>query len=338
VSPVKSQLHPVQKMIHLGFYTDSVSSSISLTAKKIDKFRVCREDILGKGCAMLHDMQHFIGKCSSLRLVFPAASLFTHLCCSLLSSLSDSFSCVLSAAVIDEVRFWRFVDSFTHPIPWRREQHVVVHLSSDASGFRWGSTVVFGSEPSTFGDYWSPTLLASGDMCLKETTALYFTFQSVSHLLWDCRVDVIVDNEGLSLAWDGLRGKSVALVSVLKSVFLLALEYNVPLSLSWDKSKENPTDAPSRKVSASDSMLSSSLHALVQSSFGPFSFDLMALSSNVFCLPHSPPLPFFSEGHCFGSSGVNLLRVSLPVGCMFFPLLSSFLRSFAFFFNGTRFM
>jgi hypothetical protein len=319
-------------MVHLGFSINSVSSSFSLTAKKIDKFRICREAILDKGCATLHDMQRFIGKCSSLRLVFPAASLFTRLCCSLLSSLSDSIPSLLSKAVMDEVRFWRFVDSFTHPIPWRREQHVVVRLSSDASGFRWGSTVVFGSEPLVFGDYWSPVLLASGDMCLKEATALYFTLQSVTHLLWDRRVDVVVDNEGLALAWDGLRAKSVALVSVLKSVFLLGLEYNVSLSLSWVRSKENPADAPSRKVSASDSMLSSALRAVVQDSFGPFSFDLMALSSNVFHPSLSSPLPFFSEGPCWGSSGVNVFSQGKPAGRLYvfppFVLIPSLFRLF----------
>ena len=233
---------------------------------------------------------------------------------------------------MDEIRFWRFVDSFTHPIPWRREQHVVVRLSSDASGFRWGSMLVFGGEPSVFGDYWSPVLLASGDMCLKEATALYFTLQSVSHLLWDRRVDVVVDNEGLALAWDGLRAKSVALVSVLKSVFLLGLEYNVSLSLSWVRSKENPADAPSRKVSASDSMLSPPLRAVVQDSFGPFSFDLMALSSNVFHPPHSSPLPFFSEGPCRGCSGVNVFAQGKPAGRLYvfppFVLIPSLFRLF----------
>jgi hypothetical protein len=332
VSPVKSQLRPVQKMVHLGFRVDSVSSSFSLTAKKIDKFRVCRENILDRGCATLNDMQRFIGKCSSLRLVFPAASLFTRLCSSLLSSLSDSFVSFLSQAVLDEIRFWRFIDSFTHPIPWRREQHVVVRLSSDASGFRWGSTVVFGSDPLVFGDYWSPVLLACGDMCLKEATALYFTLQSVSHLLWDRRVDVIVDNEGLALAWAGLRAKSVPLVSVLKSVFLMGLEYNVSLSLTWVRSKENPADAPSRKVSASDSMLVPHLRSVVFDSFGPFSFDLMALSSNVFQLPNSSFLPFFSEGPCKDSSGVNVFAQGKPPGRLYvfppFVLIPSLVRLF----------
>jgi hypothetical protein len=332
VSPVKSQLRPAQRMVHLGFCIDSVTSSFALTQKKIDKFRVCRETLLCNGFAMLIDIQRFVGKCNSLRLVFPAASLFTRLCCSLISSLSDTFITYLSVAVLDEIRFWRFVDSFTHPIPWRKEQHAVVCLSSDASGFRWGSTIICGSEPLSFGDYWSPVLLASADMCLKEATAMYFTLQSVSHLLWDRRVDVIVDNEGLAVAWDGLRAKSLALVSVLKSVFLLALEYNVSLSLTWVRSRDNPADAPSRKVSASDAMLVPRLRAVVHDSFGPFSLDLMALSSNVFCPPDSPPLPFFSKGPCFGSSGINVFAQSKPSGKLYvfppFVLIPSLIRLF----------
>jgi hypothetical protein len=168
--------------------------------------------------------------------------------------LDDVAPASLPGDILEEIRFWCFVDSFTKPMSWRREQHAQLRLSSDASPFGWGSTVIFR-------DYFTAELCASKDMCYKEALALYCTLQSVIHLLWDHKVDVLVDNRGLVDAWDGLRGSSVALVSVLKNVFLLSLEFNTAISLTWVPSKANPADAPSRALSRRDAMLHSSLRA-----------------------------------------------------------------------------
>jgi hypothetical protein len=77
--------------------------------------------------------------------------------------------------------------------------------------------VIFGGLKTSFHDYFTAELCASKDMCYKEALELYSTLQSVIYLLRDHKVDVLVDNKGLVDAWNGLRGSSVALVSVHQS-------------------------------------------------------------------------------------------------------------------------
>jgi hypothetical protein len=118
----------------------------------------------------------------------------------------DDVPAPLSDDILEEIGFWRFVDAFIRPMSWRKEQHAQLRLSSDASPFGWGSNVIFWGLKTSFHDYFSSELCISRDMCYKEALALYSTLQSVIHLLWDHRVDVLVDNRGLVDAWDGLRG------------------------------------------------------------------------------------------------------------------------------------
>jgi hypothetical protein len=128
VSSKKSQLVPVQKMVHLGFGIDSLTSSFFLPEKKRLKFRGLHERLLTNKEATLHDMQSFVGKCNSLRLVFPAASLFMQGCCNIMRLLDDVALASLAGDILEEIRFWHFVDSFTKPMSWRREQHAQLLL------------------------------------------------------------------------------------------------------------------------------------------------------------------------------------------------------------------
>jgi hypothetical protein len=332
VSPTKSQLIPTTDMIHLGFGINSVTSSFYLPEKKRAKFRGLRERLLSSGMASLHDIQSFVGKCNSLRLIFPAASLFSRQCSGLIRALPEVGSVPLSTDALQEISFWRFVDAFTRPVSWRKERHVQLCLSSDASPFAWGSTVVSGSTKMVFRDYFTADLCLSRDMCLKESLALYSTLQSVIHLLWDRRVDILMDNRGLVDAWNGLRASSPDLISVLQGVFLLSLEVNASLKLVWVPSKENPADAPSRVLSAMDTSLHVALREKLWVAFGPFSFDLMSLGSNVFSVFAFASLPFFSEYPCLGSSGTNVFSQSPPAGRLYvyppFTLIPSILRLF----------
>jgi hypothetical protein len=77
--------------------------------------------------------------------------------------------------------------------------------------------VIFGGLKTSFRDYFTAELCASKDMCYKEALASHSTLQSVIYLLRDHKVDVLVDNKGLVDAWNGLRGSSMALVSVHQS-------------------------------------------------------------------------------------------------------------------------
>ena len=317
VNLTKSHLQPSTRMIHLGLGICSKTMSFWIPEKKKVSFAEVREGILLDGTVLLKTMQRFIGKCQSFALVFPAASLYTRECCSFVRQLDDVNPTALTVPVREEIRFWRFVDSLSEPIPWRQERHLTLHLNSDASGHRWGGVLVQPTGDVTFGDYWAPEVRGSTDMCYKEALALYFVLLSVIDRLWNRRVTVEVDSQGLYHAWTGLRARSLALARVLKLIFALTLEANFALRLEWVSSDNNIADAPSREISFADSRLPTSLWAFLQkelAGYKGFTFDLMALPSNVPKGYDGQPLRFFSRYPVPGSAGVNVFAQECPRG------------------------
>ena len=305
-------------MIHLGFGIDSSSSSFYITDKCRRKVASLRDELLARQTANLHDLQRWVGKCNHLRLVFPAVSLFTFACRQQMPLLGE-LRVPLPQAALDEIAFWSFVDTKTEPIPFLQQQHASVRLSSDSSGFAWGAVVELPTGPLSFRDYWTSDLLRH-DICVKEALALYFCLQSLGDSLHGRRVDAFLDNEGVVLAWQGLRARSPELVGVLKMIFLFCVDMRVSLKTSWVSTNDNPADAPSRAVSGQDAMLSDRLRSLLWSELGPFSFDLMALPSNVFVTPAGQHLPFFSRQPAPGSSGTNVFAQCPPAGRLYaFP-------------------
>ena len=118
-----------------------------------------------------------------------------------LSSLcfSDDVPVDIPDEVLEEIRFWSFVDSWSDPVPFRRHQHLRLELFTDASGFAYGARVLLPSGPMLLRDYWCSDLL-SNDICVKEALAVLFVLQALPESVWSRRVDVFVDNEGLSSA------------------------------------------------------------------------------------------------------------------------------------------
>ena len=315
ISPTKSTLVPTQSMVHLGFGIDSVTSSYSIKEKFRSKFRKCREELLERGSASLLDMQRWVGKCNHLRLLFPGNSLFTIEARRFMSSAGEG-RIKFPQAVRSELEFWSFVDSFTEPVPYLLQQHVTVRLCTDASGYGWGATIALPEGPTTLQDYWSSDLL-SHDICSKEALAVLFALQSLESAISRRRVDVFVDNEGLAHAWAGLRSKSAELAGVLQSLFLLTIDLRISLKLHWISTHDNPADEPSRQLQRSDAMLVAPLRARLWAIYGPFSFDLMALPSNVLRDPSGKPLPFFSRAPSPSCSGVNVFSQSAPSGRLY---------------------
>ena len=330
ISPTKSTLLPTQSMVHLGFGIDSTTSSYSITAKYREKFRKFRIELLERGTANLNDLQRWVGKCNHLHLVFPGNSLFT----------SEARHCMTHAgedrkqmpqALLDEINFWSFVDSYTEPVPYLLQQHVSLKLCTDASGYGWGATVELPSGPTVLKDYWSSDLFQN-DICCKEALAVLFALQSLEGAIFRRRVDVRVDNEGLVHAWTGLKSKSSELVEILQSLFLLTIDLRVDLKMIWISTHENPADAPSRELQRSDSALSVKLRLRLWECYGPFSIDLMALPSNVMRSPSGRSLPFFSRAPAPGSAGCNVFLQSPPKGLLYvfppFALITPLIRLF----------
>ena len=159
-----------------------------------------------------------------------------------------------------------------------------------------------------------PQIQAEG-ICCKEALALYFVLQSVYDSLWDRRVTVTVDSKALYDAWGGLRARSTSLARVLKQIFGVTIETNCALRLRWVPSTENPADAPSRESSRADARLVQSIWAFLQrelSGNAGFTFDLMALPSNVPIGVGGLPLKFFSRSPAPGSAGEDVFAQKCP--------------------------
>ena len=317
VSQLKSTLLPVQRMVHLGLGIDSSLMAFFLPDRLRQKFRGRREELLSTGLATEKQMQSFIGKCNHLKSVFPASSLFTFHCRRFVSQLDENPS-PLPHEVMEEVRFWSCIDSMTDPIPFRRHQHLRLSLFTDASGYGWGAYVSLPSGPLVLRDYWQSDLL-SNDICVKEALAVLFVLQALPESVWSRRVDICVDNEGLSLAWSGLRASSQGLAEVLKELALLCIDLNVDLRLLWVPTDFNIADAPSRVLCRSDARLSDALRLSLWERYGPFSWDLMALPSNAFSV-YGRSLPFFSPFPIAGCAGVDVFSQRAPRGVSYaFP-------------------
>ena len=331
ISPTKSSLFPTMFMIHLGFGIDSSTCSFSITDKYRAKFRKLRMELLERATATLHDLQSWVGKCNHLRLVFPGNSLFTIEVRRLMPGLGED-RVPLPQAALDEISFWSFVDSVTEPVPWLLQQHVSLELCTDASGFGWGATVSLPSGPIVLRDYWSSDLFRH-DICCKEALAVLFALQALEKSIYRRRIDVHVDNEGLVHAWAGLKSKSPELVGVLQALFLLTVDLRISVNMIWISTSKNPADAPSRMLQRSDSMLSPSLRRQIWECYGPFSFDLMALPSNVFRDPSGKALKFFSRAPAPSSAGVNVFAQRAPGGRLYvfppFAVITALIRLLA---------
>ena len=309
-------------MIHLGFGIDSSTSSYFITDKYRRKFQACRSELLARGTASRRDLQKWLGKCCHLRLVFPAQALFTFECRSLLKGFGedDDERRPLPQAALEEIEFWSFVNSFTDPVPFLLQQHVSFSLYTDASGFGWGAHLQLPTGPSSLRDYWSSSLFDL-DICCKEALAVLFGLQSIEDKL-NCRqVDAYVDNEGLVLAWAGLKSRSKELSGVLQQLFHFCLDNRVSLKMIWVPTDKNPADAPSRELDRGDSMLAPALRRQLLRAYGPFAIDLMALPSNVMEDMAGRPLPFFSRYPVPSSSGTNVFAQRPPSGLLYvFPV------------------
>ena len=109
----------------------------------------------------------------------------------------------------------------------------------------------------------------------------------------------------LSTPWVN-KGVKTELNSVLKSLYDISLRCNSHIKLYFTPSARNPADAPSRVLSDKDCKLSASAWSKVQQAFGPHTFDLMSLDSNVQFDEKGVPLRHFTPFYTPMSSGINV--------------------------------
>ena len=277
----KSLTIPTQRLTFLGLEIDTVSSSFYVPEKRKLKLACIREFILSHHKVSVQVIQKFIGLCISMVLAIPGAKLFTAEGNRALSdaALNALDNIKISPGLRTEVEYWRFLDSWEKPFPWLSERHVILKLSSDASGYKWAAVLHNGDVKTEISDFWSTQEIQSSIM-VKEALALYNALKSVGDKIRNCRVCASVDNMGVIHAWKNQYVRSPEINRILKMMFTLLLQENCILTLSYVPSSTNEADAPSRSLSKLDTMLSPRTWAYIDMMFGPHTVDMFALDSN----------------------------------------------------------
>ena len=302
----KSVLTPVTSLRFLGFLSDSVLQAFLIPEDKKAKFIELRDNILGAKSVAIKTLQRFAGKAISFSLALPAFKLYCREIFSAVGKNAKSFKgqVPIVGKLREEILYWIFLDSWVDHLPWMSENHALISLYSDASLSAWGGVVSFGDEKLEVRDYW-PHSGEVRSIGLLEALALRHVLFSVQDKLFNCRVDVWVDNLALVTMWSGGGGRVSEINDVIKQIHSLARQKNLDISVKHVPSSHNPADGLSRSLSDSDCMLSAKAWSFLERMFGPHDFDLMSLDSNSQLSRSGSPLPHFSPWPTSQCKGVN---------------------------------
>ena len=303
----KSVLLPVQEIPFLGFISDSVNQAFSLPDEKKVKFASLRESLLNSKFIPVKSLQRFAGKAVSFSLAVPASRLFTReINWHISKGIKNSRPVRLSSSLKEELLSWRFLDAWEGFLPWKEEKHFSIKVITDASNSGWGGILSLPSSSRETKDYWCNEVFYGSDISIKEAKALYNTLATFANEVFNGRVNAYVDNTNLVDFWNNQGGRNIELSNEIKDLFCLSLKLNILLKLHFVPSESNLADAPSRFYSDSDCTLSPSVWSLVEVTFGPHTFDLMAIPSNVMKDKFCHQLKFFSPFPVAGSAGVDI--------------------------------
>ena len=306
----KSVLRPVKSLLFLGFICDSTRQAFVLPQDKKENFAVLRESIISSKCVTVNTLQRFAGKAVSFSLAIPAAKLFVREVNQHISKgLRNSKAVTVSISLKEELKCWRFLDSWKECLPWRDEKHYSVKLCSDASNSGWGGILSLPEGKLQSGDYWKSEDRSSV-IAVKEVKALHNTLLTFNNYLSNARVDAYVDNQNLIAAWNNEGGKNSQLNDEIKGIFRMCLDLDISLQLVYTPTNLMEADAPSRFRADIDCRLSEDTWAMVDRRYGPHDVDLMATPSNVRTHRNGHQLRFFSPVPCPGSDGVNVFAQS----------------------------
>ena len=302
----KSTLQPSQSLTFLGLTIHSDARHFSIPEEKRETFKDLREQILSLPAIHVKLLQKFMGKCISFSLCIPGTKFYIREMARAMSKASKSSSLIKPTPdLIDEVKSWELIDNHPRWLPWIQEKHVNIIIATDASSYAWGAVV----RDVDMSDLWEQG--DSRPIHLKEAEALLLTLKAIPNQVKNTRVDARVDNMAVVHAWQHEGAKDPPLNKILKQICHTVIELNCDLRLSYIKSEDNPADAPSRKLSAKDATLSPQSWRKVEASYGPHTFDLMALDSNTQKDKSGSPLPHFTPYPLPGSNGINLFSQTL---------------------------
>ncbi|XP_035662114.1 uncharacterized protein LOC118406291, partial [Branchiostoma floridae] len=207
----KSQLEPVVMPIFLGMGIDSVMLAFRLLTHKKESFAQLRDYSLSREEVPVSLLQKLTGKIASFMIAVPAARMFCREMYKEIGEAGKTGKMVrIEGDVRKEIEHWKFLDTWEGHMPWKPEKHEVIHLSTDASSYRWAGVIDLDKGTIQCGDYWDEEDSIE-HISIKETEALTRTLLSVQDTVRDKRIDARVDNQNLIQAWQRQEAKSKAL-------------------------------------------------------------------------------------------------------------------------------
>ena len=156
----KTKFNPSQSVVFLGFIIDSVNKCFRLTESKKQKFIKLRESCLSKSSLSVLELQKLAGRCISFMLAVPAARLYTReMNYAISQGIRSQSSVPMNDDLKSEISHWRFLDSWSGKLEWKREKHLEIAVYTDASTYKWGGFLEINGTEHKVGDSWATDLL-----------------------------------------------------------------------------------------------------------------------------------------------------------------------------------
>ena len=197
----KSVLTPCTSVRFLEYSCDSEKQAFILPGDKRINFASRRESILEKNSVSIKNLQKFAGKTPSFSLLVPAANLYTNCVFQAIAKTigKGKLQYNLSPSLGKDISHWKFLDSWDGFLKWKKEFHLEVHASSNASNTGWG------------GSLHQPGKSPLETRCKR----IPGTLENLLHTHSNTRIDAFVDNEALLASWDKQVSKSPVIPSVM---------------------------------------------------------------------------------------------------------------------------
>ena len=191
-----------------------------------EKITIEGETLLSrKASAPVKSIKQMLGKCISFicTLALRGAEFYIREMPSASGSAAGKQEAPLSPLLREELAFWRFLDSWTGHIPWRKEEHVALTLSTEDCA----AVAHTGSHKFTFGDVWT------GFSRWISTAQKCGLLSSLPAEIQDCRVNIQVDNQAIINTWHGRGPRSSDITRVAQRIFTMVTERSADLSLVY---------------------------------------------------------------------------------------------------------
>ncbi len=150
----KSQLTPVKCLRFLGAMIKVNEQEFMLPLDKKVKFGYLREYILQRSFVDLRTLQRFVGKCISMSMMVPSAKLYTAEMIRALSRHAHAPQKIaIDGSLRVEIAHWQFVDTLETGLSGDQRNILLLQVTTDSSGYRWGGKLSVGAEKFQASDY-----------------------------------------------------------------------------------------------------------------------------------------------------------------------------------------